>query len=379
MASIAQIKHAKPELITRYAKPDNLKGLAQTLTTLGPLALLWWAAARSLEYSWWLTAAITVLITLFTLRDLVLMHECGHNSLFRSAWLNRSFGFVFGVVSGMPQHVWSQHHDFHHANNGNWEKYRGPLTTPSVAEFAAMTEAQQRWYLRTRSIGIAPLGGFVYLIFNPRFTWLKGSLQLIAHVIRGKLRQPALSLRTHAASFQTNYWKSKKEYWHMFWNNLVLLSLWLVMCLWIGAGPFFSIYLSSVSLAGGAGIILFTVQHNFEHAYATDSAHWDYNNGAIHGTSMLVLPRWLNWFTANIAYHHVHHLSAKIPNYRLAECHREHQSLFDQVTRIRMSAIPAALKCILWDTQAQRIISVAEYRQQQQMQTGGAVRQGNSD
>jgi acyl-lipid omega-6 desaturase (Delta-12 desaturase) len=364
VTSIAQIKQVKQTLIKQYARPDDLTGLAQTLTTLGPLALLWWAAILSLEVSWWLTALATLLISLFTLRNLVLMHECGHNSLFRSQWLNRSCGFLFGVVAGMPQYVWSQHHDFHHANNGNWDKYRGPLTTPSVAEFAAMTKAQQQLYLRTRSIGLAPLGGFVYLLFNPRFTWMKGSVQLVMHLLSSKIAQPAVSLRTHAASFQTNYWKSRKEYWHMFWNNLVLLSLWLVMCMNIGALPFFVIYLSSISLAGGAGIILFTVQHNFEHAYASESSDWSYDTGAIQGTSMLVLPRWLNWFTANIAYHHVHHLSAKIPNYHLAACHREYQHLFDDVRRIRLSAIPAALKCLLWDTRTRRIISMAEYRQQ---------------
>jgi omega-6 fatty acid desaturase (delta-12 desaturase) len=99
-------------------------------------------------------------MTLFTLRILVLMHECGHGSLFKTPVLNRVFGFVFGVISGMPQFVWSQHHDYHHATNGNWDKYRGPLTTRSVTEFDAMTEAQRRSYLRIRSLAFAPIGGF---------------------------------------------------------------------------------------------------------------------------------------------------------------------------------------------------------------------------
>jgi omega-6 fatty acid desaturase (delta-12 desaturase) len=73
---------------------------------------------------------------------------------------------------------------------------------------------------------------------------------------------------------------------------------------------------------------------------------------------MLVLPGWLNWFTADIAYHHAHHLSASIPNYRLARCHEECAALFADVTRLRLSQIPAALRCILWDTRARRIVSV---------------------
>jgi omega-6 fatty acid desaturase (delta-12 desaturase) len=119
-----------------------------------------------------------------------------------------------------------------------------------------------------------------------------------------------------------------------------------------------------VSLAGGAGIALFTVQHNFEHAYATDSKRWDYDAGALEGTSFLVLPGWLNWFTVNIAYHHIHHLSAKIPNYCLVKCHNENEHLFSDVRRVRLSGIHKALQCILWDTSAQRIISVSEYQRQ---------------
>jgi len=123
-------------------------------------------------------------------------------------------------------------------------------------------------------------------------------------------------------------------------------------------------------MAGGAGIVLFTVQHNFEHAYASGNEHWDCDTGAIEGTSFLILPHWLNWFTVNIGYHHIHHLSANIPNYRLVDCHDEYQHLFAGVTRVRLSQVLDALNCILWDTRAQRIISMAEY--QQQVRIGGS-------
>ena len=261
-------------------------------------------------------------MSLFVLRLLVLMHECGHSSLFKSAGLNRLFGFMFGVLTGMPQYVWSQHHAFHHANNGNWDKYRGPLSTLSVDEFAALTAPQQRMYERTRTIAIAPLAGFVYLLFNPRFTWLKGA-SIAHHIPAASAHQPRMSIAAHAATFKTRYWNSPKEYWAMFYNNVALLCVWVAMSLLLGPALFFTVYVVSVSLAGGAGIVLFTVQHNFEHSHATDTHRWDYDIGAMEGTSFLVLPAWLNWVTANIAYHHVHHLSAKIPNYCLVACHKE--------------------------------------------------------
>jgi omega-6 fatty acid desaturase (delta-12 desaturase) len=339
-------------------------GAAQVLTTLAAIALLWWAAVRGSMVSLWLTLALMPFISLFTLRAFGLMHECGHGSLFRSCRLNRAVGFLLGVVSGMPQFVWAQHHNYHHAHNGNWDKYRGPYTTLSVDEYAALTDAQQRLYRFKCGVVAAPLAGFIYLIFNPRFTWLKGTIGLLAHIVRQKVARPDGSLREYVANYKTRYWKSVREYRHMTVNNLVLLSVWVLMCQACGAGLFFFIYLLTVSVAGGAGIVLFTVQHNFEHAYASDDARWDHDTGAIEGTSFLILPPWLNWFTVNIAYHHIHHLSANIPNYRLVEAHHEYQHLFSGVARVKLSEVLAALNCILWDTRAQRIISITEYRQQ---------------
>jgi acyl-lipid omega-6 desaturase (Delta-12 desaturase) len=361
--AIARLKREKRAIINRYAKADNVKGSWQAVTTLAPLAALWYAVAPSAGVSYWITAGITSVMSLFLLRVFMMMHETGHGTLFRTGWLNKAFAFVFGVLSGLPTYVWAKHHAYHHATNGNWEKYRGPLNIRSVAEFEAMTDKQQRGYERARNIWLAPFGGFSYLIFNPRYTWLKGSIGLLRHLVERKIARPGVSLRAHASGFKTPYWNDAKEYWHMFWNNVALLSAWAAMSWTVGPVLFFAVYVISTSLAGAAAIVLFTVQHNFDHSYASDTEAWDYDTAAIRGTSFLVLPRWLNWFTANIAYHHVHHLSAAIPNYRLVECHDEYQDLFADVTRISLSRVHVALKYILWDTRSRRIISVAEYRQ----------------
>lgn len=358
------MKDLKRDVNRRYAKADDRKALTQVLTTLLCLVLAWGAAVWSVALSLWLTAAAVGVISLFTLRAFALMHECGHRSLFRTQRLNRAFGFVLGVVTGMPQYVWSQHHEYHHKHNGDWEVYRGPYATPSVEEYAAMTGVQQRLYRLKCHIAAAPVVGFVYLIFNPRFTWLMGSLGLAGHVLARRAAEPDRSMRSLAAGFTTRYWQSEKEYRHMSWNNVALLTLWALMCWAVGPACFFAIYVASVSLAGGAGIVLFAVQHNFEHAYASDTNGWDSDLGTMHGTSFLVLPSWLNWFTANIGYHHIHHFSAQIPNYRLVGCHAEHQELFTDVTRLNLRHVRHAFQYMLWDRRARRIISFAEYRQQ---------------
>jgi len=361
VSSISLIKEQKRALINLYAKPDNTSGFVQVFNTLLPFAALWCAVVPSAEVSYWLTAGIALVMVLFLARIFVLMHECGHGSLFRTGRLNKGFGFVLGVLAGMPQYVWSQHHAFHHSTNGNWAKYRGPFVVDTVDDYAAMTERQRRMYQFLRRIWMLPLHAFVYVLFMPRYTWLKGSASLLWHVLRGK-----------RAEFKTSYWSSPLEYWHMTWNNVVLLSLWLAMSLAIGWELFFAVYVVSTSLASAVGLVLFTVQHNFEHSYASGDEGWDYDTAAIEGTSFLVLPGWLNWFTANIAYHHIHHLSATIPNYRLAQCHEENQHLFSDVARIRLAEIPQALSYILWDTRARRIISVAEFEAQAAAETAAA-------
>lgn len=361
MSSPPDLEQLKRAIIARHVRPSDFRAALLVLSTLLPLAALWYGTVLSQPVSLWLTAGIVLPMSLFLLRAFVLMHECGHGSLFRSARLNRFFGFVFGVVTGMPQFVWSAHHQFHHSTNGNWARYQGPLSIIPALEYAAMNGVQQRRYRNARNIWRAPHAGFFYLVFSPRYLLLRGMRDLLRHVVGARRAQPGLSLRAAVASFTTPHWASAQEFRHLFWTSVALFCAWVLMAWLVGPLLFFVCYAASTSLAGWAGILIFTVQHNFEHSYASGDTGWNYNDAAMDGTSFLVLPRWLNWFTANIGYHHIHHLSARIPSYRLAECHDENRALFAGVKRIGLAQIPHALKYILWDTAAHRLISVAEF------------------
>jgi acyl-lipid omega-6 desaturase (Delta-12 desaturase) len=361
LSKLAALEELKRTLIDRHVRPSNARATSQVITTLVPLSAFWLAIPFSVDISLWMTAALVVMITFLQLRVFILMHECGHNSLFRNATLNKVFGFVFGLLTGLPQYVWAQRHHYHHSTNGNWNKYQGPLSIISVDAYAALSDAGRRRYRSARSMWLAPVAGLMYLIITPRVTWLKGSAQLLVHLARKKFSQPNVSLAAHATSFETKLWASRQEYWHMFANNVVLLSIWGLLAWAMGPVLFFTCYIISGAVSGGAGILLFTLQHNFEHSYASADKDWSYNQAAMEGTSFLLLPKWMNWMTANIAYHHIHHLSARIPNYCLLDCHTEYERLFTDVTRLTVFQIPSALKCILWDINARRIISIAEY------------------
>lgn len=362
MTTPAQLKEIAPEIIKKYSHKSNVKGFLQNLNTLIPYFALFYLAMISLEaQSYWLTAGYTLLLSLFIVRIFMLMHDCGHKSMFQTQLFNTLGGFFTGVFVGMPQYVWAQHHNHHHSTNGNWEKYRGALNILSVNEFSQLSASKQNKYRLGRSILLAPFGAFLYFIFNPRFNWLLGSLVFVITIIKKKSKTPKQSFKNIVSTQESRFWKNGKEYLHMTLNNLVLLSIWVAASWYFGTATFFTIYIISLSLAGAAGLIIFTLQHNFEGSYAANTAHWDYYQGALTGTSFFTVPKIINWFGADIAYHHIHHLSASIPNYNLARCHREYANLFDDIKRIRLRDVAKEFKFILWDETNHKIISIAQY------------------
>jgi len=329
-----------------------------------PYFVLFYLSMISLQSGvYWLAAGSIFLLSLFIVRIFMLMHDCGHKSLFKTQKYNTVGGFFTGVFVGMPQYVWSQHHNYHHSTNGNWEKYRGPLNILSVNEFSKLTSGKQKKYSIGRNILLAPLGAFMYFIFNPRFNWMLGSFLFAFSVIRKKFQTPSITFSSIISAQESRFWKTTKEYLHMTLNNITLLTIWLAASWYFGAAVFFTVYIISLSLAGAAGLIIFTLQHNFEDSYAADTEHWDYYQGALKGTSFFTFPKVANWFGADIVYHHIHHLSASIPNYNLAEAHKEYAHLFEDIKKIRLRDVVNEFKYILWDEKNQKIISIAQYNE----------------
>lgn len=349
------------EKLQPYIQKSTSTALTQILTTLVPIAATWYAYKQTLHISPWLVIPYTLILSLFTLRSFVLLHDCGHGALFESPKANKFFGYVFGVVTGMPQYVWSKHHNFHHTTNGNWEKYHGPLNVRSTEEYSKMSKKQQRRYWMFRHPAILIVGGFYYVLFNPRFTWMMGSLQLIFNIIKSfnpfSDEKPLEVLK----ECESKYWKTPKEFRHMTYNNITLLSLWVLMSSYVGTANFFIPYTLGLSISGALGILFFTMQHNFEHSYASDTARVSYFRAALEGTSYLKLPRWLDWFTADIAYHHIHHLSTAVPNYHLRRCHNDLKELFTGVRRISLKEIPRSFSYQLWDEKKEILISKNEF------------------
>ena len=162
--------------------------------TLLPYALLWAAGVWCLEHRPLLVIPVLALQVLFLARCFSLMHDCGHDVLFRSRRANRWVGFALGVVAGIPQLPWSRGHAFHHRHNGDWQKYRGPSALISTDAFALLSPAQQRRYRWLRHPLMLFPGGFFYLVIKPRLALLLGIRDLIPWLIASLQRDPGTDL-----------------------------------------------------------------------------------------------------------------------------------------------------------------------------------------
>lgn len=346
-------------VLTPYMQSNDLRATYQTLITLVPYALLWGVAGPARAMSPWLLLPIMVLMTLFLVRCFSLMHDCGHYSLFRRKRVNRAIGFVLGVINAIPQYPWSRGHAYHHKTNGDWERYRGPSALISTREFNRLSPLRQRGYAALRHPLMVFPGGFFYLAIKPRLALILGSVGFAWHLLKSLRQAPGTGWSEIFATYKSRNWYTAGEFWDLLFNNLCVIGSWVVMARLLGAGFFFSVYFSTLTVAAAIFICVFFVQHNFEDSYAHKSEGWSYLRGALEGSSYLELPPIIKWFSMDIGYHNIHHLSERIPNYNLEACHHRNSHLLSQVKKLRLSDIPNCFKFILWDAEAEQLVSIA--------------------
>lgn len=345
-----------------YMKSDDLRATYQILNTVIPYIFLWFLAFKVASISYWLLPPIMILIVLFSLRCFSLMHDCGHYSLFTSKKVNRIFGFILGIINAMPQYSWSRDHAYHHKTNGDWERYRGVADFLSTEEFSQLTPSNQRLYEVLRHPLMAIPGGFFYLAIKPRLVLIMGIYDLIIDVITSIKKDSTLNVSKIISAHQSKHWQSREEFWDLLLNNIFVISIWIILSYTMGAGFFLTVYSITLTFSAAIFINIFFVQHIFEDSYAHKTQGWDYIKGAIEGSSYLELSRILRWFTADIGYHNIHHLSEKIPNYHLEACHQKNIHLLSKVKTVHIKDMLGCSKFILWDGDSSKLVSVESFR-----------------
>lgn len=343
-----------------FINSSNSLGWWQIANTVVPYGVLWWAAVSCLQHRSWLVVPVVGLMVLFLARCFSLMHDCGHNSLFRDRGVNRRVGFVLGIIAGIPQLPWSRGHAFHHRHNGNWEKYKGPSALVSVRDYNNLSPGRQLLYRLLRHPLMLIPGGFFYLVIKPRVELLAGLAGMLHHCVDGVGRSPNMGKGDILSSHRSRWWHSPEEARDLLLNNLAVVASWIALSRLVGAGTFWSIYAPVMACGAAIFICIFFIQHNFPGSYAHASADWNAFNGTIEGTSDLQLPALLNWFSADIGCHAIHHLCEAIPNYNLQACQQRNAHLLQRVKRLHLRDIPACFAYILWDEQAGRLATVAE-------------------
>ena len=349
-------------VLTPYMKSNDLRATYQVLNTIFPYIFLWFLAVNAAQISFWLLPPIIVLLVLFSLRCFSLMHDCGHYSLFSSKKINRVVGFILGLVNAMPQYWWSRDHAYHHKTNGDWEQYRGIGDFLSVKEYAQLSPSDQKMYGVLRHPLMVIPGGFFYLAFKPRLIFILGIYEFLVDLVSSLKTDPEMDLVSILSAHKPKHWSTAAEFWDILLNNIVVVGGWIFLCHWLGAGFFLSVYSIVLTFSAAIFINVFFVQHNFDEAYAHTSEGWNYLTGAIEGSSYLDIPAVLKWFTADISYHNIHHLSERIPNYNLKACHQANSHLLTQVKTIGIGDILDCSQFILWDSDENKLVSIKSFR-----------------
>ena len=315
-------------IISRYNKPDNLRSWWQVINSVGSYIILWILMVMSLKVSYLLTLGLAVIAAGFMVRIFIIFHDCGHGSFFKSRTMNRIIGNITGTIVFTPYNKWHHEHNIHHQTVGNLDKRGiGDVKTLTVDEYLKLSKWQR----------------FTYRIYrNPLL--LFGIIPILLFAIVYRFTKPYMTGR-------------QKLYLHL--SNLGLAVTIFLVILAIGWKAYLLIQIPVLYMGAVAGVWLFYVQHQFKDVIWTNEENWDYKKMAMEGSSLYKLPGLLNWFTGNIGYHHIHHLSPLIPNYNLKKCHNEN-SLFHEVKPVTFFSGFESLVLRLWDERRMRMIGFNE-------------------
>ncbi|RWB28620.1 MAG: fatty acid desaturase [Mesorhizobium sp.] len=330
--AVANSKRAWLKILARYKKPDRRRSAVELAITLVPFATLWALSSVAYAHGHWWGLILILPAAGFLVRIFMIQHDCGHGSFFANRTADDWIGRGLGILTLTPYDCWRRAHATHHASAGNLdERGTGDIKTLTVAEYRQMSwRGRLAYRLYRHPLVMFGLGPIWLFIFEQR---------LPVGMMRGGLTPWVSSMATNVA-----------------------IAVAAAALVWfVGFEAFLVVHLPIVVLAGSAGIWLFYVQHQFEETEWAKDSEWEFQHAALHGSSYYDLPPVLNWFTGNIGVHHVHHLSAKVPCYRLQEVLRDYPEL-REIGRVTLLDSLRCVKLALWDESRSKLVSFREAR-----------------
>jgi len=293
------------EIIRNYQVPDLNQAVGQILTSVVPYIGLMILMVFTIKISYW-TLLLVIPAGGFAIRTFIIFHDCGHQSFFgaKNKRANDVLGVITGILTFTPYHFWRRAHAKHHATVAKLDQRgKGDVWMLTVDEW---NEAS-RW---------KKLAYRVYR--NPLVLFTVGAWFNI--IVAQRIPFPGMDPQDKRSILLT---------------DLALLVIAVSISLVIGWRAYLLIQIPVMMIAASVGVWLFYVQHQFPGAYWARKDEWDYLTACLEGSSFYKLPDVLRFFTGNIGFHHLHHLSHLVPNYHLPRLSREQPEFAVQPITLR--------------------------------------------
>lgn len=312
----------------KFAHENRLLSWYYTLSTIVILIAL----MLGTHYNVNLLAKIicSILAGLVIVRLFVIYHDQQHGAILNKSILAEIIFTLFGIFILAPPSIWKRSHDFHHKHNSKMPVSEvGAFPTLTVEKFSELSHGQRMAYLASR---------------HP-ITILFGYLSIFMY-----------SLTIY--SFRNSPRK------HIDCGIAILLhfSLGFAIAYFLGWQAFLLTFFIPYFIACGLGALLFYIQHNFPGVTFKVRNQWTYEDAALESSSYLIMNPFMQWFTANIGYHHIHHINAKIPFYRLPEAMKAIPELQQaKITTFNFKDLHTSLNLKLYDPISHRMLTLTEF------------------
>ena len=265
-------------------------------------------------------------------RFFIIFHDYQHHTILRKAPLANVIFTLFGIYMITPPNIWKRSHDHHHNHNAK-------LFSASIGSFPIMTRQKFMEASKNEKMVYLAIRHPINMFFAYFTTFMFG-----------------MCIQSFLSSFRRH------------WDSLVVLIVHVAVAVYLfihfGWLTWFLTFFLPFFLSQMLGSYLFYAQHNFPGVVFRKNVEWSYTNAALESSSYMKLNPFMEWVTANIGYHHVHHLNSKIPFYRLPEAMAAIPELQQaKVTTLKPHDIAACLRLKVWDADQNRMIGFDEMDQ----------------
>lgn len=313
-----------------FAKEQRQKSWMHTLLTLS-LILASIGVQLFIELPLLVNIGISVILGLLLVRMFIIYHDFLHKTILKGSTLAKIIFTFFGYYTLNPPSIWKRSHDHHHKHNSKlFTSSIGSFPIVTKSQFLKMTRLERTNYLFIRH-PLTIAAGYIFA-----FTWGMCILSLV---------------------------RSPQKHWDSALALIFHYSIGALIFVNFGWITFLLAFLIPAIISSGMGSYLFYAQHNFPTTTFEDKENWSYAKAALESSSFMKMNPVMQWFTGNIGYHHIHHLNALIPFYRLPEVDAKLSNAFNaKTTSLKPKDVWACLKIKVWDPEERRMLALGEIK-----------------